>query len=122
MGHMLALSGEAHDAVQDGRRGRAYQTLDVLEFEAKEFERLMGRRLNPEVREAAKRIRKTAKALMKEIKPSEPKPLELEKREPLGRKTIKMIHDVRSLVKEGNSQCGNFPDAELRAKPRPRRR
>lgn len=123
VGHMLALSGEAHDAVRDGRRVGAYQAFDILEYEAREFQKLMGRRLDPEGREVVRRIQKTAKAVMKEIKPFEQlelKPIERKKRNSLSEKAMEMIHDVRALVKEGNVECGNLPDAELRSKPWPR--
>jgi hypothetical protein len=116
-GHMLALSGEAHAAVRDGHRISAHDALDIIEFEAKEFARLMGRRLHPDEREAAQRIQKTAKAIMKEIKPSASGLLEIEKRDPLRRRALEIVHDVRTLLKSGNSACGNFPVEELRAKP-----
>lgn len=122
VGHMLALSGEAHQAIRSGNQIQAHQAFDTLEFEAKEFDRLMGRRLDPDDRKASKRIRSVSKGLMKELDHSTLEPLAIGKREPLGRKALEMIHDVRSLLKAGNSVCGNFPVEELRAKPFPKGR
>lgn len=122
VGHMMALSGEAIHAIKSGDQIQARQAFDVLEHEAKEFGRLMGPRLHSDDRDASKRIQTTAREMMKELKPTGIEMLSSEKRAPLGKKALEMLHDVRSLLEAGNSVCGNFPDAELRSKPFPRGR
>lgn len=120
VGHMMALSGEAIHALKSGDQLQARQAFDYIEHEAKEFGRLMGKRLDPDHREASKRIQETSKTIVKELKPSSVDPLAVDKRAPLGKKALEMLHDVRSLLEAGNSACGNFPEAQLRSKPFPK--
>lgn len=117
VGHMLALNGEAAAALEGSRWGVAYSAYDILEFEAKEFQRLMGRRLSGEEKKAAKRIQATARTIMKGMKLEEYKQIEVKDPMALRDKAGWIVHDIRSLLEEGNRVCGNRAEAELRAKP-----